>query len=385
MDDAHAPLSNDHSRVARQGVGHLPLTRTRETRWPRFRSMTRSASWYLLAGWLCLGVLGGLDAKELQAQQDERQDEQQDEQQVERPASSSNLESGEFLRKPGSELAWVGETPIYLADVRREVRRALGDRAIHSDQLPSLYRETLELLINRQLVVRFLERQGRAATSQDVDLAIQRWQQQLESVGESPDELIARQGLALEQIRDSYYWTLSWRRMLEHYVTERNLERYFEQHRSEFDGGRVRVAQIFWRLEPDTSVAKLQETAEEIRRRLLAEELTFDAAARRYSQSPSAQQGGELGWIERHDPMPESFSAAAFRLQVGEISQPVVTTLGVHLIQCQEIEAGTRQWTDVRPDLERAFARYLFRWAADGQRERTPVRKESVDWEAIAR
>ena len=328
----------------------------------------------LIAGLLCISFLGGTGERGLLARETE-------------PGTSVNVrEAKEPLRQPGTELAWVEDIPIHLEDVRREVQRAIGDRPIHPGQLPRLYRETLELLIDRQLVLRFLERQGRAATPQDLDLAMQRWQRQLESVGETTEEFTVRQRLTLDDVRAAYYWTLSWRRMLDHYVTERNLERYFDQHRADYDGRRIRVAQIFWRAEPDMPLSKLRETAEDIRRRVLEGELAFDEAARRYSQSPSAEQGGELGWIERHDPMPETFSAAAFRLKAGEISPLVVTTLGLHLMQCQEIEPGTREWLDERPKLERGLVRYLFRWAADNQRERSQVRRrDPVDWKTIAR
>ena len=66
--------------------------------------------------------------------------------------------------------------------------------------------------------------------------------------------------------------------------------------------------------------------------------------------------------------MPESFSNAAYALKVGETSEPITTSFGVHLIQCLEIEAGQRKWQDVRAELEPAVTNYLFQWAADKQR-----------------
>ena len=66
--------------------------------------------------------------------------------------------------------------------------------------------------------------------------------------------------------------------------------------------------------------------------------------------------------------MPEAFSQAAFALQAGEISQPVATTFGVHLIQVTEVKPGQRTWQDAAGELKPAMTVYLFRWLADKER-----------------
>jgi parvulin-like peptidyl-prolyl isomerase len=58
----------------------------------------------------------------------------------------------------------------------------------------------------------------------------------------------------------------------------------------------------------------------------------FGALAAAYSTDGSASSGGDLGWFSS-DTMVAEFSAAAFALPVGEISQPVQTQFGFHIIQ----------------------------------------------------
>ena len=75
---------------------------------------------------------------------------------------------------------------------------------------------------------------------------------------------------------------------------------------------------------------------EEIRRQLVAGEADFAELARKRSDDPgSGRAGGELGWAPRGTFVPE-FEAAAYRLEVDEISEVVESPFGFHVIQLLE-------------------------------------------------
>lgn len=77
-------------------------------------------------------------------------------------------------------------------------------------------------------------------------------------------------------------------------------------------------------------------------KRMIADGLTdFQTLAREYSEDPmSAIQGGELGFFRRGELAPE-FEATALNLRPGEISDPVETMFGLHLIQLLERRGNT--------------------------------------------
>ena len=90
---------------------------------------------------------------------------------------------------------------------------------------------------------------------------------------------------------------------------------------------------------------------EQVRQRLVAGDAKFDDMARQYSQDATAPQGGDLGWLNPGETVPP-FEAAMNALKPGEISQPIQTPFGWHLIQVEE-----RRQHDATDDLARMKAR----------------------------
>ena len=81
----------------------------------------------------------------------------------------------------------------------------------------------------------------------------------------------------------------------------------------------------------------------------------FEDLARQYSEDGSAASGGDLGWAGPGRYVPE-FEQALNALQPGQVSQPVVSRFGVHLIQLME-----RRQVQPSPREQREMARYALR------------------------
>ena len=106
--------------------------------------------------------------------------------------------------------------------------------------------------------------------------------------------------------------------------------------------------------------AQLTETAAaerlaDYRRRVLAGQADFAALAREHSQDASAKQGGDLGWANPGNFVPE-FEEAMNALNTGDISQPLVSRFGVHLIQLIE-----RREARLTPREQREMVRLIVR------------------------
>lgn len=103
----------------------------------------------------------------------------------------------------------------------------------------------------------------------------------------------------------------------------------------------VRVAQIIKKPEPGPDqIDKVKRTITEIRGQLL-KGTPFADLARLYSEDPgSAANGGELPWYKRGDVAPE-FEAAALTMKKGEVSKPIKSNFGFHLIELQDKRGNT--------------------------------------------
>lgn len=116
----------------------------------------------------------------------------------------------------------------------------------------------------------------------------------------------------------------------------------------------------------EAATEQAREQARELRRRIVEEGASFEAVAREHSDDPgSAEQGGDLGFISRGS-MVEPFEQALFALdEAGDVSEPVRTTYGYHLIRLEEVREPKPQPFEavreqVREDLATREAERLF-------------------------
>ena len=96
----------------------------------------------------------------------------------------------------------------------------------------------------------------------------------------------------------------------------------------------TQVRHILLRNDPKRSTAEAVAQLAEFKRRIQGGTADFAGLARDNSQDGSAKEGGDLGWSRPGMFVPE-FEEVVNRLAPGEISDPVVTRFGVHLIQVQ--------------------------------------------------
>lgn len=150
------------------------------------------------------------------------------------------------------------------------------------------------------------------------------------SVGGSTQlqQAVAQQGMTMTQFKDNVKTQLLLLKAetANVKVTNQDLQTYFDKNKSKYV--EVQARHIL--------VSKLS-TAQDIEKKL-KNGADFATLAKKYStDTGSKSKGGELGWVKKGQMVPP-FETALFKLKKGEISQPVKTQYGYHIIQAEAIK-----------------------------------------------
>jgi len=292
----------------------------------------------------------------------------------------------------GPIAAWVAQEPISKAEVDRLVRQTVGTQALSPLAQAVLQAQALEELIAQRVVLLEAERNGQAPSPAQIDAALSKLEKNLSQQNRSLQEYLQTEKITLALLRRQLAWDLYWPKRLAQEMTFDRLQAHFQAHRREYDGTELLISHILFpyppadKRPPEQSAeatsrpdwkqmqARLLAEAEQVRQEILSGRIGFAEAARRYSQSPTASEGGRIGWIARHGVMVESFAKAAFALPEGQVSPPVLTPFGVHLIRCDAVRPGTKPFDQVLPEVQRGFACQILQTAAAAGRRYTPVR-----------
>jgi peptidyl-prolyl cis-trans isomerase C len=144
-------------------------------------------------------------------------------------------------------------------------------------------------------------------------------------------------------------------------VSEADARTYYEAHKQDWDSVTARHILIRFQgsqvpLKPgqkELTDAEALAKAQELRKRIAAGEDFATVAKAESDDAGSGANGGDLGTFH-HGQMVPAFDAAAYALQPGQISEPIKTQFGYHVIKVEKRE--TKTFEEVRPEIERRMA-----------------------------
>ncbi len=152
---------------------------------------------------------------------------------------------------------------------------------------------------------------------------------------------------AVAKYREDMKDLLRWKKYLDAVSTDENLKKFVAANKDVFNQTQVRASHIVLRCELDAPAAdkeKAKQKIAAIKQEIDSGKITFADAANKYSEDPgnkSSPSGGDLGFFIRRGQFNEQFTAAAFALKKGVVSDPVETPFGYHLILVTDRKEGT--------------------------------------------
>jgi parvulin-like peptidyl-prolyl isomerase len=254
-----------------------------------------------------------------------------------------------------SAVGSVNGQPIPLAAVERAMKNVQDQPARER-----MRQEVIEFLVETALVDQYLERMKIAVEQKEL-------QDRMDTIKKEivQNKQVLAKVLEDLQMTETEFMThvsndLRWEKFCLQQTTDSNLKNLFEKNPEMFDGSQVRARHILITVASDDvklhqkaledlvalrkqieaktaeALSKLPTSADVVTReqeRTKKLEEVFGEVAREKSDCPSKRDGGDLqNWFPRFGSMVEPFSQAAFALKPFELSAPVKTSFGYHLI-----------------------------------------------------
>lgn len=213
----------------------------------------------------------------------------------------------------------------------------VGSESITKDDLYAFFvdqngEKAVDTLLTQNLIEQEVKKEGVSVTQKDID---EEMKNLVEAYGGQTafDQTLMQSGLTQDLLEKDMKTNLEIEKLLKPQIkiTEEEMQTYFDENKESFAKAKeVNASHIL--------VAD-EKTAKEVKAKLDKGE-DFAKLAKEYSTDGSAQSGGELGFFGEGAMVPE-FEEAAFSMKVGEISEPVKSQFGYHIIKVNEIHEAT--------------------------------------------
>ncbi len=253
----------------------------------------------------------------------------------------SQITSGQRLDKI---IAIVGDEIIMESDLNSALMILTYQNPRLNPKDPTLRKQVLENLINTKLMIAKAIQDSIKVSDEEINQYLDYWiSEEIRRYG-SEKRLEDVYGISITRLKLEYRDEVQKRLLAQKLqqqkfanvtITPKEVEEFFEKYRDSIPEipDQVELYHIVKEVEAVTnSKAEIFDLAKRVRDSIIAGG-DFADFAKRYSADPGTKNdGGNLGWFERGKLYPE-YEKVAFNLQIGEISLPVETPFGFHIIQ----------------------------------------------------
>ena len=219
--------------------------------------------------------------------------------------------------------------------------------------------EVVNFLIENALVDHYLELLKVAVDPKEVDVQIETFKKEIAERKQEFAKVLEKMEISEAELKVEVLNQLRWEKFVAQQGTDDKLKKLFETSPEIFDGSMVHARHILIVLAGNddagkaaalkktqelkagldaavaSATAKVPPAAAPLDRQRQINQATddaFSAVAREHSSCPTKRDGGDLGEFPRMGMMVEPFAKAAFAMKPFEISEPVLTQYGYHLI-----------------------------------------------------
>ncbi len=228
-------------------------------------------------------------------------------------------------------------------------------------------KRTLDTMIDEKLVDNELKELKVSIGDKEVDAAVDEVKKSYNLTDDQLQQAVAREGYSMAEYREQMRKQIGRYKLISEKV-RKNVKvsdadvksEYDRMTRAEGEDYEVHVRHILIAVPRTASQAQVDQA----RRKAAAVAVEarepgvdFAQLAKKRSEGSSSTDGGDLGFFKRGTMVPE-FERVAFNLKTGEVSEPVRTQFGWHVLKLEEIrKLGMKPLAEVRPEIEERLRR----------------------------
>ncbi|NCC21848.1 MAG: rotamase [Alphaproteobacteria bacterium] len=196
--------------------------------------------------------------------------------------------------------------------------------------------QILTMLIEETIKLQEARRNNIEVSSEDIDEAFASLAGQNKMTPEQFRDVLVQGGIPERTLRDQIRAQIAWTRVVQGKlhpqiaVTDADVAARGEQLRTAIGKTEYFVSEIFLPTDASSPEGEVRALASRLLQEL-RKGAPFPAVAQQFSQSPGASKGGDIGWVQA-DQLPAEVSAALASMEEGQISEPIRTPRGFHIV-----------------------------------------------------
>ena len=249
--------------------------------------------------------------------------------------------------------AIVGDNLILKSDVAQIASMTAMQQHLDPNKDPEkfvqLQKTILQSLIDQKIMLEMAKLDSIEVEDNEVESALDQQEQNIISQAGSEATAVKMLGQSLKSFRREYWQDMKDRLITDKYqqqllqnikVTREEVVDFFNTYKDSIPPfpTEIKLRHILIPINPSPESEEQAKHFLDSLKTAIQMGATFEDMAKKYSQDPGTKdRGGDLGYVRRGSLVPE-FEAVAFTLESGEISDPVKTDFGYHLIQTIDVK-----------------------------------------------
>jgi parvulin-like peptidyl-prolyl isomerase len=274
------------------------------------------------------------------AKEEEKEKEEEKIAESKKEVAKEEEKGKEVEKKAGDVVAIVNGEKVFRKDFDKRL-----------NVLKSMNQEITQMLVVNQLtknvlLKQFVQGQNIEVSDEEIHGEVEKIEFFLKSnpstAEKSLKEILESKGSSISELEAKVTRELALSKYLDKEVSDDEKRSYFDANKNAFNGERVRASHVLIDTRKMKTDAELEGAKQKIGdiKKEIDNGADFVEMAKKYSDCSSAEKGGDINFFQRKGSMVEEFAKVAFSMKVGEVSEPVKTQFGYHIIKVTDREEG---------------------------------------------